>query len=216
MYRTPPEKRSQRWHVANIQSMAQTMLFFDRYGIETVADMSRVVNEMRGKFDVVSENLKKTERRLETLGEHIKQSENFKKYRGYRARYDKLYAEYQTAKNADGLFAERKAQKALDAANAYYEANRMEITLYDAAEKYLKGVLQSRYDPKKLPPIAAWKNELAEKTGERATLYRDYEKLKVETQKVEQIKRTVEQIMRVQEPEQERAIERKQNVGMEI
>jgi hypothetical protein len=204
MYRTPPEKRSRKWHVANVQNMAQTMLFFDKYNIETVSDMSRVVNEMRGNFDVVSVNLKKTERRLETLGEHIKQSENFKSYRGYRAKSDKLYAEYQTAKNAGGLFAERKAQKALDAANAYYETNRMEITLFDAAEKYLKGVLQSRYDPKKLPPIAAWKNELAEKTAERAALYRDYEKLKTETQKVEQIKRTVEQIVKVDEPEQER------------
>jgi hypothetical protein len=155
LYKTPLEKRNQKWHVANIKNMSQTMLFFDKYNIKTTSDMARVVNEMRGKFNTVSENLKKNERRLETLDEHIKQSENFENYRGYRAKYDKLYVEYQTAKKSGGLFVDKKAQKALDATNAYYESNRMEITLYDAAEKYLKGVLQSRYDPKRLPPITA-------------------------------------------------------------
>jgi hypothetical protein len=173
--------------------------------------VSRVVSEMRGKFNVVSDSLKKTDRRLETLGEHIKHSENFKAYRGYKAKYDKLYTEYLTVKKSGGLFAERKAQKALDAANAYYEANRRELTLFDAAERYLKGVLQSRYDSKKLPPIAEWRKEQSAKSAERAALYQDYEKLKNETLNVEQMKQTVEQIIREQEPGRERPTERKRN-----
>jgi hypothetical protein len=44
---------------------------------------------------------------------------------------------------------------------------------------------------------------VAQQTAERAALYRDYEKLKAETCNVEEMKRTVEQIMREQEPEQE-------------
>jgi hypothetical protein len=47
---------------------------------------------------------------------------------------------------------ERKAQKALDAAQDYYESNRAAITLYDAAERYLRDVLQGRFNVKKLPP----------------------------------------------------------------
>jgi len=35
----------------------------------------------------------------------------------------------------------------------------MEITLYESAERYLKDVLQERFDPKKLPPITKWTAE---------------------------------------------------------
>jgi len=55
-----------------------------------------------------------------------------------------------------------KAQKALDAANDYYETHRQQITLYNAAEQYLKDVLQQHFDPKKLPPISKWQAEIAE------------------------------------------------------
>ena len=41
-------------------------------------------------------------------------------------------------------------------ANSYHEAYITEITLYEAAERYLKGVLQERFDPKNLPPVAKW------------------------------------------------------------
>ncbi|MDR1615606.1 MAG: DUF4825 domain-containing protein, partial [Syntrophomonadaceae bacterium] len=54
--------------------------------------------------------------------------------------------------------------------NAYHEANRAEIILCEAAERYLKGVLQSRYDPKKLPSIPKWKEERAAKTAEKGRL----------------------------------------------
>ncbi|MDR3348662.1 MAG: MobA/MobL family protein [Acidaminococcales bacterium] len=200
----PPEKRGQSRKIADIKNMADMLLFFDKYGIETVADLTRVVREIRGNFDDVRDDLKKNERRLKTLDEHIKHSENFKSYRGYKAKYDKLYAEYRTLKKSSGLFAERKARKALEAANDYCEDNRMELTLFDAAEKYLKGVLQSRYDPKKLPPITAWKDEREKKTTERAALYQRYEKLKTETQNIEAIKRTIDQIIKTDEPEIER------------
>jgi hypothetical protein len=158
---------------------------------------------MRGDFDGVRDRLRKNERRLDTLGEHIKQGENFKNHRGCKARYDKLYAEYTALKKSTGPFAERKAKKALENANAYHESNRMEITLCEAAERYLKDVLQSRYDPKKLPPIIKWKEERAEKTTERDALYRQYHKLKDETQRVEEIKRTVDRILKSAEPQKE-------------
>lgn len=95
-----------------------------------------------------------------------------------------------------GFGAERKAQKALDTANAYYEDNRPQIAMYDNAERYLRDLLQERYDPKKLPPITKWREELVAKTTESNTLYRDYLVLKDETAKVEKIRRSVGEIMR--------------------
>jgi hypothetical protein len=202
--------------IAHLKNMSQTLLFFDKYGIETVTDMTRVVSEMRGKFNTVSEQIKKNERRLKTLDEHTKQGAYFKQFRGHKAKYDKLYAEYETLRKSTGMFSERKAQKALDTANAYYEAHRMELTLCDAAERYLKGVLQSHYDPKKLPPITEWRKEQTVKTAERAALYQQYEKLKDETQKVEQFKRTVEQMLKSQEPERERLAMHNRGYGQEL
>ncbi|MDR0288397.1 MAG: hypothetical protein LBI03_11925 [Clostridiales bacterium] len=69
------------------------------------------------------------------------------------------------------------------------------IICFDAAEKYLRGVLQGRFDPKKLPPITKWRDELDAKTADKETLYREYEKLKGETTNVEKIKRSVTEIL---------------------
>jgi hypothetical protein len=69
----------------------------------------------------------------------------------FKARHDKPYAEYLTLKKSSGFGAAKKAQKALDAANAYYDAHRAEITLCEAAKRYLKDVLQII-----IPPNPLW------------------------------------------------------------
>jgi hypothetical protein len=60
----------------------------------------------------------------------------------------------------------------------------------------LKDVLQERFDPKKLPPMTKWREELSAKTEERAALNREHTTLKDETRKVEQIQRGVGEILR--------------------
>ncbi|MCL1859238.1 MAG: hypothetical protein FWF92_08390 [Oscillospiraceae bacterium] len=71
----------------------------------------------------------------------------------------------------------------------------MEITLYEAAEKYLRGVLQEHFDPKKLPPITKWQTEREKLTADRKQLDVDYSKLRTETAAVEKIKRSVDDIL---------------------
>jgi hypothetical protein len=188
--------------------------FLQENKIYTVEHLAGKVSEIRRNFDDVGDRLKKNERRLTTLTEHIKQSENFKSYRGHKARYDKLYAEYEVLKKSSGFGSERKAQKAIAAANAHYESNRAEITLCEAAERYLKKVLQNRHDPKKLPPLTAWKREQAEKTAERATLYQEYHKLKDETRRVEEIKRAVDRILKFDGTQREPTRHRAQELGI--
>ena len=108
----------------------------------------------------------------------------------------KLYAQCQTIKKSGGFGAERKAQKALDTANEYYETYRNEITMYDNAEKYLRDVLQKHFDPKKLPPITKWKAERDKLTAERNKLNQRYISLKNEVKDAEQIKKSVYDIIR--------------------
>jgi len=76
-------------------------------------------------------------------------SGNFKAYRKHKAQYEKLYAQYKTLKKETGFGAGRKAQKAQVAANEYHSAHSDEIAMYEKAEKYLRDVLQGRFDPKR-------------------------------------------------------------------
>ncbi len=98
----------------------------------SLAGLEQKVDSMRGKVNRIRADLKSVERRISTLSEHLKHSENFKNYR-------------------------------------------------KVAEKYLRGVLQGRFDPKKLPPITKWREELAAKTAKRDVLYRENDALKNET-----------------------------------
>ena len=82
------------------------------------------------------------------------------------------------------------------AANEYYETYRIEIAMFDNAEEYLKGLLQTHFDPKKLLPIAKWKAEIEKLTAERKLLDRDYTTLKDEVKEAEQIRRSIYSIMR--------------------
>jgi hypothetical protein len=186
--------------IRDLKSAAAVLNFLTANHITDMAGLNAKVNAMDNQFEGVRENLKKAERRISTLDEHLRHSGNYKSYRGYKAQYEKLYAEYKTAKSATGLFAERKAQKALDTANEYHETHRAEIGMFENAERYLRDVLQARFDTKKLPPIAKWKEERAAKIAEKTALNSDYYRLREEVKNAEAIRRTVEQLTREDEP----------------
>ncbi len=152
--------------------------------------------DMYGEQGSISEKLKSIDRRLKTLDEHLRHSGNYKAYHGHKAQYEKLYAQYRQIKKAGGFGAERKAQKALDAANSYYHAHDTEIVLFEAAERYLKDVMQERFDPKKLPPIRKWEAERDKLKAERQQLSHEYDRLKNEVKEVEQIRRNVYSILK--------------------
>ena len=139
---------------------------------------------------------------MKTLDEHIKHSGNYKAYRGKKAQYDKLYAQYKTLKKEKGFGAERKAQNALNTANDFYENNHPQIALYESAEQYLKGVLQERFEPKRLPPVAKWTAEHDKLTAERNGLNQQYTALKDEVKEAEQIRKSVYSIVRQEQREQ--------------
>jgi len=179
----------------NLQSAAKILVFLQENQIPDLSSLEQKVKSMYGKVQQLREDMKPINHRIDTLKEHIRHSENFKNYRKIKWRYDELYSLYETAKKATGFGAERKAQKALYTANEYYETHRSEIAMFDNAEKYLRDVLQGRFDPKKLPPITKWREELVDKTAEQEVLYRQYDSLKNATQKVEQIRRSITEIM---------------------
>ena len=122
--------------------------------------------------------------------------------RGSEARIDHRSYERQGVEIIPSIkFAERKVKKALDAVNDFKEVNHTELTLYNAAEKYLREHMGKHFDPNKLPPIKEWEKELAEKTAVKDALYIDYYKLKDDTARIEKIQWSVKEILHSDETE---------------
>ena len=186
--------------ISKLKAASQMLIFLQQNEITDMTGLEKKVTVMQGKVHSIRNNLKKVERRIDTLGEHLRHSENFKKYHKIKRTYDNLYSEYEAARNATGFGTERKAKKALDAANEYREFYRPQLAMFDNAEKYLRDVLQARFDPKKQPPITKWREELSAKTAEKDSLYREYYALKDETHKVEKIRASVKEIMQAETP----------------
>ena len=196
--------------LTRLRNGAEIFNFLISNEVYDLEDLDNKVNAMHGKVNRVIEDMKPINRRIDTLKEHIYQSGHYKEHKALKRQYDKLYFKYTDAKKETGLLAERKAKKALEAANDFYEANRTGLALFEAAEKYLRGVLQKRYNPDKLPPITMWKKELATKTAEKESLYGEYETLKAETHKVEKIRASVKAILHSDEPQPGRTKKRTQ------
>jgi hypothetical protein len=204
------ENRSQYEKLYDLKLAAKVQLFMEQNHLLTITDLRGKVGDFYGKQQSLGERLNKIDRRLKTLDEHIKHSGNFKKYRGYKAQYEKLYADYKTARKSTGLFAKSKAQKALDAANGYVETYRVEIGQFETAEKYLRDVLQGRFDPKHFP-VTKWKKEQETLKAERGGLNREYAVLKEQIREVEVIRKYAEEAQRTINPPQ-----KKREQGLEI
>jgi len=198
--------------LSRVKSGAEILYFLHSNKIYSMEDLENKVNAMHGKLNSTSAELKKGERRIDTLHEHLRHSGNFKSYRKTKRRYEELYSVFTAARKGKGFLAERKAQKALSAANEYHEARRSELAMFDSAEQYLRDILQERFDPKKLPPITVWEKELAEKLATKDALYRDYYALKDEIYKVEKIRAGVKAILHNETPE--RTVQKSQGVEL--
>ena len=194
-------ERSRYGTIHNLKAAANILNFLTENKIFDMAGLTEKLSSMTNKQYAIREELKKTERRMKTLDEHIQHSGNFKGYRKQKMQYEKLYSQYTTIKKTKGFGVERKAQKALDTANEYYEANRPQIVMYEAAEKYLHDVLRERFDPKKLPPITKWQTERDKLTAEKKRLDMEYSKLWTETAAVEKIKRNIDDILNEENPQ---------------
>jgi hypothetical protein len=197
-------QQSQSQKLYNLKAAANIHAFLMQHDITDMAGLDGKLKGMIGKQDSIRAKLKKNQRRKTTLDEHIRHGGNYKAYRGKKAQYEKLYAEYRAIKKAGGFLSERKAQKALDAANDYHETYRPQIAMYDSAVEYLQKVMQGHFDPKKLPPMKKWEAERGELAAERAELNREYATLKTETAAVEKIRKNVQEIISEERPTTER------------
>jgi hypothetical protein len=196
------ENKNRYRQIADLKLAAKMLIFIQQHNVTNITELRGAVGDFYGRQLALGDRLKPIERRIKTLDEHLRQSENFKANRKIAGQYNALNAEAKTAEKVTGLFAKSKAEKAHNTSHSFYEIHRAEITLYEAAKRYLKDVLQGRFDPKKLPPITKWQDERTAKTAEKQKLNGEYHALKDEIREVEIIRKYAEEIQRAMNPPQ--------------
>ncbi len=157
--------------IHNLKAAANMLMFLQTNDIKDMAGLEEKVEDMYARQRGIAEKLKPINRRLKTLDEHISNAEKYFQYRD--------------------IFRQYKQQKPKKQ-EAFYESHRMELTHYEAAERYLNAVMNGKTGI----PLKAWKAERDKLNGEKKELTRQYYALKDEVKEVEQIRRNVYSILR--------------------
>ena len=156
--------------INNLKQVADMLNFLQENKIMDLDGLHKHIIAMHNKQSAIRDKLIPKERRLKALAEHIKQADLYFEHRA-------IYKMYKAEKP--------KHQE------QFYESNRAPLTLYESAERYLKGVMNC----KTKIPTGAWKKEYADLTAERQQLNAEYNTLKNEVGKVEKISRSVQDIL---------------------
>ena len=137
----------ERWaRIFNLREAAKTLLFLQENGIDSYDDLVKKAASASGDFSALSQKIQSAEKRLAEIRELQKQMGTYSKTRD-------IYAKY----------------KASGWDKDFYESQRADIILHRAAKKYFDGL-----GLKKLPTIAALKQEYAALAAEKKKLYSGY------------------------------------------
>ena len=136
-----------------------------------MAQLTDKITQINEQFYDVSNNIKKIERRLDTLNNHLLQFDSYTKNRDTYKKYNSL------------------APKKRD---DFYDKHFEEIQSFQDAKKYLDGVMNGRKDI----PLKSWKKEQTNLIAEKYNLCEKYYQLKDETHSVELLRRGAENLMR--------------------
>jgi hypothetical protein len=195
--------------VKHVQLMAKTLLFIQQNSISDLLSLADKVSAIQRNCTDAYERKKKIERRVTTLDKHTEQCKNFTTNRSIKLAYDKIKTEAEAAEKSTGLFAKSKAEKARKAAQDFYYDRTTEIETYKAAEKYLKDVLQKRYDPKLIFAQAKkWSAERKTCKQELGGINTEYGIYKRDVESAEDIKRFAVKLLLPDEPQERQTRER--------
>ena len=142
--REKSRKYSQSWqrqHAADeLKTVAKAVNYLSEHGISTLAELDAALSSVSDQADAIREGMKTAEKRMKELQKLIEYGKNYNEYKP-------IHDELKKLKN--GWTSKR---------DKYEEAHRAELTLWNAASRYLHANL-----PKgtKSLPIAEWEKEYA-------------------------------------------------------
>jgi hypothetical protein len=203
------EQKSLYERILDLQMAAKVLLFMQNNNLDDIEDIRGKIVDYYDERQAISNKLTPFTRRIKTLDEHLYHSDNYMKYCKIALKRDALYAEHKKLEK-QGILSKGKAKKAHETADAFEWKHLNALQDYDTAEKYLRGVLQKRFDPKNIP-ITKWKNEREALAMEKGGLNTDYDILKGKIHEVELIRKCAEEVHRVINPQM-----KKRMPGLEI
>ena len=181
--REKSRKYSQGWqqrHAADeLKTVAQAVNYLAEKGIATLAELDASLSSVSEKSDAIRSGMKAAEQRMKELQKLIEQGKN---YLAYKPVHD-----------------EHKQIRWKGKQEKFAEARRAELTLWDAASRYLHANL-----PKgtKTLPIAEWEQEYADLKTQRDSDYTKLKDTRAEVAELQNIRKCVEIAQRADQPEQ--------------
>ena len=185
--REKSRKYSQSWqrqHAADeLKTVAAVVGYLSEHGISTLDELDAALSSVSEQADTIRTGMKTAEQRMKELQKLIENGENYLQYKP-------IHAELKKLKN--GWTNKR---------DKYEEAHRVELTLWNAASRYLHANLT---DTKTLP-ISEWKQEYADLKEQRDTDYTKLKAARAEVAELQKIRKCVDIALKADQPEQTRA-----------
>jgi hypothetical protein len=183
--REKSRKYSQSWqrqHAADeLKTVAKAVNYLSEHGISTLAELDAALSSVSDQADAIREGMKTAEKRMKELQKLIEYGKNYTKYKP-------IHDELKKLKN--GWTSKR---------DKYEEAHRAELTLWNAASRYLHANL-----PKgtKTLPISEWEKEYATLSGQRTAEYTKLKETRAEVAELHNIRKCVDIALKADQPEQ--------------
>ena len=185
--REKSRKYSQSWqrqHAADeLKTVAKAVGYLSEHGISTLAELDAALSSVSDQADAIREGMKTAEKRMKELQKLIEYGKNYTEYKP-------IHDELKKLKN--GWTSKR---------DKYEETHRAELTLWNAASRYLHANL-----PKgtKSLPIAEWEKEYATLSGQRTAEYTKLKETRAEVAELHNIRKCVDIALKADQPEQTR------------
>ena len=180
--REKSRKYSQRWqqqHTADeLKTIAAAVNYLSEHGISNLDELDASLSSVSDKAYSIREGMKTAEERMKNLQKLMEYGRNYQTYKPIQDEYRQIRWKGKQEKFA--------------------EARRAELTLWNAASRYLHANLT---DTKTLP-ISEWKQEYADLKAQRDTDYTKLKAARAEVAELQKIRKCVDIALKAEQPEQ--------------
>ena len=167
-----PQKINMHYRIYNPKKLAEQIQYLQDNEIFTIPQLNETVNSVRDEYDNIRITLKEVEGELKSLTELVKQAEIYRRHR-------ELYKQYHSLSG--------------NKADMFRIRNYTKITLYEAAEKYLKENVNGS-----TVEVGKWKSDIATLTERKDRLYSEMYKKRDEMKLAEGVQKSVDTALKQQ------------------
>ena len=180
--REKSRKYSQRWqqqHTADeLKTIAAAVNYLSEHGISNLDELDASLSSVSDKAYSIREGMKTAEERMKKLQKLMEYGRNYQTYKPIQDEYRQIRWKGKQEKFA--------------------EARRAELTLWDAANRYLHAHLPEGV---KTLPISAWEKEYTALKAQREAEYDTLKETRAEVAELQKIRRCVDIVQRAEQPE---------------